>query len=96
MRQKAFRKTYGLQFQKVADLRYGENPHQKAAMYADGSGAGVANARQVQGKELSYNNMVDLQATWICTGSWPGAALRSASPTTGARAAVRKGEAAGT
>jgi len=45
-------------------LRYGENPHQKAAMYADGSGAGVANARQVQGKELSYNNIVDLQAAW--------------------------------
>ena len=53
-----------LSFQKVTDLRYGENPHQKAAMYADGSGAGVANARQVQGKELSYNNIVDLQAAW--------------------------------
>jgi len=46
------------------DLRYGENPHQKAAMYADASGAGVANAHQVQGKELSYNNIVDLQAAW--------------------------------
>src|SRR5207302_6951828 len=46
------------------DLRYGENPHQKAAMYSDGSGAGVANARQWQGKELSYNNIVDLQAAW--------------------------------
>jgi phosphoribosylaminoimidazolecarboxamide formyltransferase / IMP cyclohydrolase len=53
-----------LSFQRVADLRYGENPHQKAAMYTDGSGAGVANARQVQGKELSYNNIVDLQAAW--------------------------------
>jgi len=59
-----FPPTLRLSFQKVADLRYGENPHQKAAMYADGSGAGVANARQVQGKELSYNNMVDLQAAW--------------------------------
>ena len=46
------------------DLRYGENPHQKAAMYADDSGAGVAHAVQVQGKELSYNNIVDLQAAW--------------------------------
>ena len=55
-----FPQTLRLSFQKVADLRYGENPHQKAAMYADGSGTGVANARQVQGKELSYNNMVDL------------------------------------
>src|SRR6476660_4991508 len=53
-----------LSFSKVADLRYGENPHQKAAMYSDGSSTGVANARQVQGKELSYNNIVDLQAAW--------------------------------
>ncbi len=53
-----------LSFAKVSDLRYGENPHQKAAMYSDGSGTGVANARQVQGKELSYNNIVDLQAAW--------------------------------
>ncbi len=43
---------------------FGENPHQKAAMYSDGSSTGVANARQVQGKELSYNNIVDLQAAW--------------------------------
>ena len=53
-----------LSFAKVADLRYGENPHQKAAMYSDGSGTGVANVRQVQGKELSYNNIVDVQAAW--------------------------------
>ncbi len=52
------------QFHKTLDLRYGENPHQKAAMYSDGSGVGVANARQLQGKELSYNNIVDLQAAW--------------------------------
>jgi phosphoribosylaminoimidazolecarboxamide formyltransferase / IMP cyclohydrolase len=51
-------------FRKTLDLRYGENPHQKAAMYSDGSGVGVANARQLQGKELSYNNIVDLQAAW--------------------------------
>src|SRR2546422_9824310 len=51
-------------FRKNLDLRYGENPHQKAAMYSDGSGVGVANARQLQGKELSYNNIVDLQAAW--------------------------------
>jgi phosphoribosylaminoimidazolecarboxamide formyltransferase/IMP cyclohydrolase len=60
----AFPETLRLRFQKVADLRYGENPHQKAAMYSDGSGVGVANARQLQGKELSYNNIVDLQAAW--------------------------------
>lgn len=45
-------------------LRYGENPHQKAALYIDGSGKGVAAAQQLQGKELSYNNIVDLDACW--------------------------------
>jgi phosphoribosylaminoimidazolecarboxamide formyltransferase/IMP cyclohydrolase len=60
----AFPSTLRFSFHKVLDLRYGENPHQKAAMYSDGSGAGVANARQLQGKELSYNNIVDLQAAW--------------------------------
>ena len=45
-------------------LRYGENPHQKAALYIDGSGKGVAAALQLQGKELSYNNIVDLDACW--------------------------------
>jgi phosphoribosylaminoimidazolecarboxamide formyltransferase/IMP cyclohydrolase len=60
----SFPQTLRLSFQKTLDLRYGENPHQKAAMYSDGSGAGVANARQLQGKELSYNNIVDLQAAW--------------------------------
>src|SRR5689334_19800906 len=60
----AFPQTLRLSFKKVMDLRYGENPHQKAAMYSDGSGVGVANARQLQGKQLSYNNIVDLQAAW--------------------------------
>jgi phosphoribosylaminoimidazolecarboxamide formyltransferase/IMP cyclohydrolase len=59
-----FPPTLRLSFQKTLDLRYGENPHQQAAMYSDGSGIGVANARQIQGKELSYNNIVDLQAAW--------------------------------
>jgi phosphoribosylaminoimidazolecarboxamide formyltransferase/IMP cyclohydrolase len=56
--------TLRLNFHKAFDLRYGENPHQKAALYSDGSGKGVANAIQLQGKELSYNNIVDLQAAW--------------------------------
>jgi phosphoribosylaminoimidazolecarboxamide formyltransferase / IMP cyclohydrolase len=59
-----FPATLRISFQKVLDLRYGENPHQKAAMYSDGSGEGIANARQIQGKELSYNNIVDTQAAW--------------------------------
>jgi phosphoribosylaminoimidazolecarboxamide formyltransferase / IMP cyclohydrolase len=48
-------------------LRYGENPHQRAALYADGSGTGIAGAEQLQGKELSYNNLVDLDACWELT-----------------------------
>jgi len=59
-----FPQNLRLSFSKVMDLRYGENPHQKAALYTDGSGSGVANGRQIQGKELSYNNIVDLQAAW--------------------------------
>ena len=59
-----FPETLRLSFVKTMDLRYGENPHQKAAMYSDGSGLGVANGHQLQGKELSYNNIVDLQAAW--------------------------------
>ena len=59
-----FPSTLRFSFHKTLDLRYGENPHQKAAMYSDGSDTGVANARQLQGKELSFNNIVDLQAAW--------------------------------
>ena len=62
--QEGFPEILRLSFRKNLDLRYGENPHQKAAMYSDGSGTGVANGRQLQGKELSYNNIVDLQAAW--------------------------------
>ena len=59
-----FPQTLRLTFEKAFDLRYGENPHQQAALYGDGSGKGVANGKQLQGKELSYNNIVDLQAAW--------------------------------
>ena len=52
-------------------LRYGENPHQRAALYADGSGLGIANAHQLQGKELSYNNLVDLEACWALVEEFP-------------------------
>ncbi len=48
---------------KRMDLRYGENPHQQAALYAS-AGHGVAGAQQLHGKELSYNNLVDLDAAW--------------------------------
>jgi phosphoribosylaminoimidazolecarboxamide formyltransferase / IMP cyclohydrolase len=54
-------------------LRYGENPHQKAALYTDGSGKGIAAGRQLQGKELSYNNLVDLDACWELVTEFAGA-----------------------
>ena len=50
-------------------LRYGENPHQGAALYSSGEG-GVAGAEQLQGKELSYNNLVDLDAAWQLIGEF--------------------------
>ncbi len=56
--------TLRLNFPLAQPLRYGENPHQRAALYADGSGLGVAGAKQLQGKELSFNNLVDLDACW--------------------------------
>jgi len=67
-----FPQTLRLSLQKIMDLRYGENPHQKAAMYSDGSGTGVANGRQLQGKELSFNNVVDVQAAWDLAQEFTG------------------------
>jgi phosphoribosylaminoimidazolecarboxamide formyltransferase/IMP cyclohydrolase len=57
-----------LQFARIAELRYGENPHQSAAFYRDERplpGA-IAGYRQLQGKELSYNNIADADAAWEC------------------------------
>ncbi len=51
-------------------LRYGENPHQLAAFYAAGTGPGLATARQVQGKELSYNNLADTDAALACVAEF--------------------------
>lgn len=60
--------TYTMQFRKAQDLRYGENPHQTAAFYRDNlspSGT-LASAKQLQGKELSYNNIADTDAALEC------------------------------
>jgi phosphoribosylaminoimidazolecarboxamide formyltransferase/IMP cyclohydrolase len=64
--------TLSLQFRKVQDLRYGENPHQSAAFYRDDRPVpgGLAGYRQVQGKELSYNNIADADAAWECVKSF--------------------------
>src|SRR5215213_6756726 len=49
---------------KIADLRYGENPHQKAALYSSHETGGIADAEQLHGKEMSFNNYVDAEAAW--------------------------------
>jgi phosphoribosylaminoimidazolecarboxamide formyltransferase/IMP cyclohydrolase len=56
--------TLRINFPLAQSLRYGENPHQRAALYSDGTGLGIAGATQLQGKELSFNNLVDLDACW--------------------------------
>ncbi|MFL0796083.1 MAG: bifunctional phosphoribosylaminoimidazolecarboxamide formyltransferase/IMP cyclohydrolase [Cellvibrionaceae bacterium] len=59
-----FANTYNVQYQKTQDMRYGENPHQKAAFYVedDAQEASVSTAKQLQGKELSFNNVADTDA----------------------------------
>ena len=60
----SFPSTLRINMPLAQSLRYGENPHQRAALYSDGSGLGIAGATQLQGKELSFNNLVDLDACW--------------------------------
>ena len=67
----AFPSQITLGFDKRLDLRYGENPHQKAAFYSEGLEApGIAGARQLQGKELSYNNIADADAALQCVAQF--------------------------
>jgi phosphoribosylaminoimidazolecarboxamide formyltransferase/IMP cyclohydrolase len=63
-----FPENLTLQFEKLQDLRYGENPHQHAALYRDASPVqgGLAGHARVQGKELSFNNIADADAAWEC------------------------------
>ncbi len=63
-----FARTFNAQFHKVQEMRYGENPHQKAAFYVESNPAeaGIATATQLQGKELSYNNVADTDAALEC------------------------------
>jgi phosphoribosylaminoimidazolecarboxamide formyltransferase/IMP cyclohydrolase len=63
-----FPRTYTRQYRKLQGMRYGENPHQNAAFYAETPAvpASIANTRQVQGKELSYNNVADTDAALEC------------------------------
>jgi phosphoribosylaminoimidazolecarboxamide formyltransferase/IMP cyclohydrolase len=79
-----------LSFRKHLDLRYGENPHQQAAFYTDSRtiGASVTSATQIQGKELSYNNIVDSDAALECVRQfeWAGCVIvKHANPCGAAR-----------
>jgi len=68
----AYPDTLHLAFEKVQEMRYGENPHQSAAFYKDiqpVAGA-LANYKQLQGKELSYNNIADADSAWECVKSF--------------------------
>ncbi|TGO06240.1 bifunctional phosphoribosylaminoimidazolecarboxamide formyltransferase/IMP cyclohydrolase [Serinibacter arcticus] len=61
----AFPSWVGATWERAAVLRYGENPHQRAALYVDGAGhPGLAQAEQLHGKEMSFNNYVDADAAW--------------------------------
>jgi phosphoribosylaminoimidazolecarboxamide formyltransferase/IMP cyclohydrolase len=77
--------TLNLHFEKVQEMRYGENPHQSAAFYRDlqvPAGA-LANYRQLQGKELSYNNIADADAAWECVKTFDDTAcviIKHANP----------------
>ncbi|MDQ3490069.1 MAG: bifunctional phosphoribosylaminoimidazolecarboxamide formyltransferase/IMP cyclohydrolase [Acidobacteriota bacterium] len=53
-----------IELAKVADLRYGENPHQQAALYETSERGGITKAEQLHGKEMSFNNYVDAEAAW--------------------------------
>jgi phosphoribosylaminoimidazolecarboxamide formyltransferase/IMP cyclohydrolase len=66
-----------LGYGKLYDLRYGENPHQRAAFYGESSPLGIAGAQQLHGKELSFNNILDADAAWRAVSDFeePAAAV---------------------
>ncbi|MBF0264111.1 MAG: bifunctional phosphoribosylaminoimidazolecarboxamide formyltransferase/IMP cyclohydrolase [Gammaproteobacteria bacterium] len=68
LKHNTFSQTCNLQFHHAQSMRYGENPHQKAAFYVEANPAelGISTAKQVQGKELSYNNIADTDAALEC------------------------------
>jgi len=68
----AYPGVFSLQFHKLQDMRYGENPHQSAAFYRDARpvAGGIASYSVLQGKELSYNNIADADTAWECVKSF--------------------------
>lgn len=93
----AFPRTLTIQLAKALDLRYGENPHQSAAFYREmnASAGSVATARQIGGKELSYNNIADTDAALECVKEFDPARhacviVKHANPCGAAKAATLK------
>ena len=84
-------------FTRRATLRYGENPHQQAALYAksDAAPGALVHGEQLHGKELSYNNWLDLDAAWACARSLPkpGVAVLKHNNPCGAATGTSLGEA---
>ncbi|MCW7537351.1 bifunctional phosphoribosylaminoimidazolecarboxamide formyltransferase/IMP cyclohydrolase [Aquabacterium sp. A7-Y] len=77
--------VFNLQLHKTQDMRYGENPHQGAAFYRDAQpvAGSLAHYRQLQGKELSYNNIADADAAWECVKTFDAPAcviIKHANP----------------
>ncbi len=91
-----FPPVFGLQFSKQQDLRYGENPHQRAAFYAESEPetGTISAARQLQGKALSYNNIADADAALECVKSFADTAcviVKHANPCgVAVRASIRE------
>jgi phosphoribosylaminoimidazolecarboxamide formyltransferase / IMP cyclohydrolase len=75
-RHATFPERLSLAFERVMELRYGENPHQAGALYAseDAGPGSLARGRPLQGKELSFNNLLDLDAAWIAVNDFEDAA----------------------
>jgi phosphoribosylaminoimidazolecarboxamide formyltransferase/IMP cyclohydrolase len=95
---KDFPDTFTVQFTMAQSLRYGENPHQMAAFYRenDQSLSAIANAKQLQGKELSYNNIMDSDAAWQAVSEFdkPAAVvMKHANPCGAATSDTNIGEA---
>jgi phosphoribosylaminoimidazolecarboxamide formyltransferase / IMP cyclohydrolase len=71
-----FPKKVSMSFERVTELRYGENPHQAGALYAeeDAGPGSLSRGRQLQGKELSFNNLLDLDSAWVAVNDFDDSA----------------------
>jgi len=87
-KKKKFPDTFTLQFDKSQDLRYGENPHQDASFYREKNApiSSISSAKQLHGKEMSYNNIMDSDAAWqmACGFDLPTAVIMKHSNPCGA------------